>query len=84
MYLPLLIIIRYIKNMTMTYIYMNMAKTQMNKAVSFMTMATYMTLPKYFFGEVVLFGGNLITFFTFIIFDLYTLPLSYLYMSPKL
>ena len=70
--------------MTRAQFEMNMAKTQMNKAVSFMTMATYMTLPKYFFGEVVQFGGNLIRFFTFIIFDLYTLPLSYLYMSPKL
>jgi hypothetical protein len=70
--------------MTRALFEMNVAITQLNKAVSFMTMATFMTVPNYIFGEVVQFGGNLITFFTFIIFDLFTLPLSYLYMSPKL
>jgi hypothetical protein len=70
--------------MTVAQFEMNMAKTQMNKAVSFMTMAPFMTLPKKIRGAVVHFCGNLITLFAYIIFDLYTLTFLYLYVSQKL
>ena len=63
---------------------MNMAKPEMNKAVFFMTMAPYMTLPNSICGAVVQFGGNLITLITLIIFFLYTLTFYTLYMSQKL
>ena len=67
--------------MTRAFFEMNMANTQMNKALYFMKMATKMTLPQKFSGFVVYFGGNLITFVHFIIFVLFTLPLSILDMS---
>ena len=67
--------------LTLPHFVMNMAKTQMNKAVSFMTKAIFMTLPKKICGAVVHFCANLITFSAYIICDLHTLTVFYLYVS---
>jgi hypothetical protein len=47
--MPLSMLTMSYNKMTCPQFELNMAKTQMNKAVSFMTKATFMTLPQFFF-----------------------------------